>query len=377
MRSSLLLLLAAVFAMNATAQKNFTASIDSFMTAEVQSRHFNGNVLVAKAGKIIYQKSFGYSNYDTKEPLDDNSLFELASVSKQFTAVAILELKEQGKLSLSDTLRKFFPELPYSNVTIKHMLTHTSGLPDYMDAMAPKWDHKRIAFNKDVIEFLATEKIPMDFKPGEKCVYSNTAYEMLASIVEKVSGEPFEVYMMEHVFKPAGLQHTRIYNTRRSGEVLGNYAYGYIWSDSLKRYVLPDSIASQDFVFYLDGIVGDGVVNSTTGDLLQWDRALKSHRLLSAGTQKEMFTPHSTFDTAKKFYYGYGEFLGHNEIGPYITHSGGWPGYHTNLTRYTDQDLTVIVLSNNQGEVDKLSRGLSHIVLDRPGERKGGTGDKQ
>jgi len=364
MRSLLLFLFAVVMTLAVPAQKNLTASFDSLMNGEVQNPGFNGNVLVAKGGKILYQKSFGWSNFDTKEPLDDNSLFELASVSKQFTAVAILELKDAGKLSLTDSLRKFFPELPYTGVTIRHLLTHTSGLPDYMDAMATKWDHKRIAFNKDVIEFLAMEKVPADFKPGARCVYSNTAYEMLASIVEKVSGEPFEVYLMEHVFKPAGLQRTRIYNTRRSGEVINNYAYGYQWSDSLKRVILPDSVKATNFVFYLDGIVGDGCVNSTTGDLLRWDRALKEHKLLSAATQKEMFTPQSTFDTVTKFYYGYGEFLGKNEIGPYITHSGGWPGYHTNLTRYTDQDLTVIVLSNNQGEVSKLAGKLSHLALD-------------
>lgn len=363
MRSLPLLFFTAITALSASAQKDYTASFDSLMNAEAKVRGFNGNVLVAKSGRIIYRKSVGYSNFDTKAPLDDNSLFELASVSKQFTAVAILELKDLGKLSLTDTLRKFFPELPYPDVTIRHLLTHTSGLPDYMDAMIEKWDHKKIAFNKDVIEFLATEKIPADFKPGTKCVYSNTGYEMLASIVEKVSGEPFEVYMMEHVFKPAGLQRTRIYNTRRSGEVISDYAYGYQWSDSLQRAILPDSLPQANFVFYLDGIVGDGCVNSTTGDLLLWDRALKEHKLLSAATQKEMFTPQSTFDTAIKYYYGYGEFLGKNEIGNYITHSGGWPGYHTNLTRYPEQDLTMIVLSNNQGDANNVSGALSYIAL--------------
>jgi len=365
MRTSIPLLLATLTVMTATAQKNYTPAIDSFMASQVQFRGFNGNVLVARSGKVLYQKSFGYSNFDTRAPLDESSLFELASVSKQFTAVGILLLKDEGRLSLSDTLRKFFPELPYSNVTIKHLLTHTSGLPDYMNAMIRKWDHKKIAFNSDVIQFLAAEQIPADFQPGEKCEYSNTGYEMLASIIEKVSGEPFEVYMMEHVFKPAGLQHTRIYNTRRSGETLSNYAYGYMYVDSLNRDMLPDSVKSLDFVFYLDGIVGDGTVNSTTGDLLLWDRALKEHKLLSAATQKQMFTPQHLFDSTIKNYYGYGEFLGINEIGPYITHTGGWPGYHTILTRYTNQDLTLIVLSNHQSDAAGVSGALAYIITGR------------
>jgi hypothetical protein len=129
--------------------------------------------------------------------------------------------------------------------------------------------------------------------------------------------------------------------------------------------MLPDSLRDYDHVFFLDGIVGDGTVNSTTGDLLNWDRALKEHKLLSAATQKEMFYHQSLFDTAIKFYYGYGEFLGTNEIGPYITHSGGWPGYHTNLTRYPDLDLTLIVLSNNESEVQALTGALAYIVTDR------------
>jgi CubicO group peptidase (beta-lactamase class C family) len=342
------------------------ASLDSFMTAEVQVHQFNGNVLVAKAGKLIYQRSFGYSNYDTKTALDSNSIFELASVSKQFTAMGILQLKDQGKLSLSDTLRKFFPELPYANVTIQHLLTHTSGLPDYMEAMAAKWDHKKIAFNKDVIHFLATEKIPANFQPGAKSEYSNTAYEMLASIIEKVSGQSFQQYMQDHIFKPLGMQHTRIYNTRRSGETIPDYAYGYVYSDSQKRYVLPDSLSMYDLVFYLDGIVGDGTVNSTTGDLLKWDRALKEHMLLSERTQKEMFTPQTIFDTATNLHYGYGVFLGENEVGRYITHGGGWPGYHTNLIRYIDRDITVIILSNNQGNASALAGALTYIILDKP-----------
>jgi CubicO group peptidase (beta-lactamase class C family) len=234
-----------------------------------------------------------------------------------------------------------------------------------MGAMAVKWDHRKIAFNKDVIHFLATEKVSADFRPGEKCMYSNTAYEMLASIVEKVSGQPFGEYMREHVFKPAGMQDTRIYNTRRSGEKMANYAYGYVYSESLKRYVLPDILPAYDIVYYLDGIVGDGTVNSTTGDLFKWDRALKEHLLLSEATQKEMFTRQHIFDTTLKNYYGYGEFLGVNEIGEYINHTGGWPGYHTNLTRYVDNDLTVIVLSNNQSNVFGLSGELAYIATGR------------
>ena len=350
------------------AQKNYPALLDSFMQAEVAVNHFNGNVLVAKSGNIIYQKAFGYRNYETKELLDNNSVFELASVSKQFTAMGVLLLKEKGKLKLSDSLRKFFPELPYNNITIQNLLTHTSGLPSYEDEMeiAGKWNHKKIASNNDVISFLAQEKPAIHFKPGKKWEYSNTAFVLLASIIEKVSGQTFKEYMEMNVFKPLHMQYSRVYNTRRSTkEIIQNYAYGYVYSDSLRKYILPDSLPGYDFVIYLDSIQGDGIINSTTGDLLTWDRAIKNHTLLSEAAQNQMLSPQSVMDTISKRYYGYGEILGKNEIGSYVMHSGGWPGYHTMLFRYLTNDITIIVLSNNESNSTMLAGALAYIFTDR------------
>ena len=136
------------------------ALIDQYLKGQQQHFQFNGNVLLAENGEVIYQKSFGMANYYEQRPLNDSSVFELASVSKQFTATGILLLMEQGKLKLTDTLQKFFPELPYKHITLKHMLTHTSGLPAYEDLVDEKWDHNKIAFNGDVIKMLAKEKPP-------------------------------------------------------------------------------------------------------------------------------------------------------------------------------------------------------------------------
>src|SRR5450631_3713547 len=195
------------------AQDRDSSLYDSIMKAEVTLNGFNGNVLVAKAGKIIFQKSYGYRNYNTKEMLDNNSVFELCSVTKQFTAVAILQLMEAGKLKLSDSLRQYFPAMPYNNITIQQLLTHTSGLPDYTDSMGNYWNHKNIAFNNDVIHFMEKEKLPANFKPGAKSQYCNTGYMLLASIVEKLSGMPFQDYLQQYIFKPLDMSHSRIYNT--------------------------------------------------------------------------------------------------------------------------------------------------------------------
>ena len=158
--------------------------------------------LLQKKVKTIYQKSFGFSDFNKQIPLNDSSIFELASIGKQFTAMCVLMLEKQGLLNLNDSLRKFFPELPYYNIKIHHLLTHTSGLPNSYKLFDNKWDHKKIAFNDDVIRLLSKEKPAIHFKPGEKWEYSNTGYDLLASIIEKVSGLSFKDCMAKNIFKP-------------------------------------------------------------------------------------------------------------------------------------------------------------------------------
>lgn len=337
--------------------------MDEYLTGLQKYYRFNGNVLVAENGTIIFQKSYGSANFDTDRMLNDSSVFELASVSKQFTATGILLLIDKGKLSLTDSLRKFFPELPYSNITIRHMLTHTSGLPDYFWLMIEKWDKTKIAFNNDMISFLAKEKPPTAFEPGKKWEYSNTAYVILASIIEKVSGQSFSDFMTENIFQPLGMKYTRIYNTRRSlKDTIPNYAYGFNYNDSLKKYVLPDNDTNTRFVIYMDGLQGDGIVNSTTGDLLKWDRAVKNHSLLKEETQNEMVKGQAIIDTIKNTTYGYGVFVEKNDFGNILSHSGGWPGYTTSIARNTDKDQTYIVLSNNSSPSPTISNALQHIM---------------
>jgi len=357
-----------LFACNQKKETNpVVKQLDEFLTGQQKYYRFNGNVLVAENGEIVLQKSYGYANFDNQRMLNDTSVFELASVSKQFTAMGILLLKDKGKLKLTDSLRQYFPELPYSNITIWHMLTHTSGLPDYFWAMIEKWDRTKIAFNNDLLAFLAKEKLPVQFEPGKKWEYSNTAYAILASIIEKVSGQTFSEFLSQYIFQPLGMKHTRIYNTRRSlKDTIANYAYGFQYNDSLKKYFMPDSVADTKFVIYMDGIQGDGTVNSTTGDLLKWDRAVKNHTLLKEETQNEMLKGQSLSDTVTKTYYGYGVGISKNDFGNIISHSGGWPGYITFLGRNADKDLTFIILSNNSSPSPAISTSLQNIMAGKP-----------
>lgn len=333
-------------------------SIDSLMISLNDTAQFNGNLLVAKNGKMIYQKSFGFSNYDTKEKLDDSSMFELASVSKQFTAMGIMMLQERGLLAYTDDVRKFVPELPYEGMTIRHFLNHTSGIPDYEIEFSKGWDPKKIAFNDDMINLLAKNKPVVLFKPGEKWEYSNTAYAILATIIERVAKKSFGAFLAENIFMPLHMTRTRIYNTRRSSsEKISNYAFGYIYVDSLKKFVLPDSVKETHFVYTLDGIVGDGTVNSTTGDLFLWNEALYTEALVKKGTLDEAFISAKLNDGSVPFdlkrepiQYGFGWGIKIDSVaGKIVQHSGGWPGYATFIQRYIDNKDCIILLTNNSG----------------------------
>jgi len=324
------------------------ASIDSVMTSVVDTARFNGNVLVARNGEVIYQKSFGLSNYYTRERLNDSSVFELASVTKAFTAMAIMMLKEQGKLSYEDDVRKYLPELPYEGITIRHFLTHTSGIADYEYVMLNGgWDVKKIATNDDIVRFFAKLKPALLFKTGEKWEYSNTAYAMLATIVQRVSGKSFGDFLSENIFVPLDMKTSRIYKTRRSGEVIPNYAYGFVYSDSLKKYVLPDSLKDYFYVYTLDGIEGDGVINSTTGDLFKWNKALYTDKLVSKATLEEAFTS-GKLNSDSLHGYGFGWFIENDStLGKIVRHTGSWPGYRNLIMRFVDSGDCIIVLSNN------------------------------
>lgn len=332
--------------------------IDSVVQLLVDSLHFNGNVLVAEHGNVLYKKSFGLANFDTGEKLNDSSLFELASVSKQFTAMGIMMLMEQGKVSYQDDIRKFIPEIPYDGMTIRHLLTHTSGIPDYMELFDKHWsDRKKVAFNADIVALLAQYKPEVLFAPGQKWEYSNTAYALLAVVIEKASGMKYGEFLADNIFKPLGMKRTRTYNTRRSAkEIIPNYAFGFVYSDSLKRYMLPDSLPGYYYVITLDGIEGDGIVNSTTGDLHTWDRALYTDKLVKPATLKEAFTP-VKLNNDSTFNYGFGWGIEEDSIyGNVVAHSGGWPGYHTYIYRLLDRDACIIILSNNE------SPGLKKII---------------
>ncbi len=324
-------------------------AIDKLITYKYKEGNFNGSVLVICDGQSIYENSLGYANFDEKTPLLNEGVFNLASVSKQFTAMGIMILEEQGKLDYSDLIQKHIPEIPkkYKGISIEHLLHHTSGLPDYMDLFDDKWDKSKVATNEDVIHMLAKHKPKKEFKVGKRYKYSNTGYVLLASIIERISGQSFADFMKVNVFDKAGMVRTLVYGyPRGDDETISNYAYGYIYDRETKKYVLPD--VKQDFVVYLDGITGDGAVNTTIGDLFYWDKALRSNLLVSEETMKRAHS-NKILESGQKTNYGYGVSL-YEKIDGFriVDHSGGWPGFATYLVRFLDKEITIAVLSNNQ-----------------------------
>ena len=287
------------------------------MQGQVKLYGFSGNVLLAKNGEIIYRKSFGYADESAAKKLDDNSAFDCGSITKQFTAMGILILKDRGKLNYTDTLRKFFPELPYTAVTIHQLLTHTSGMPDGFDLVEKYFDHNKIAHNGDLIQLLAREKPPLLFEPGKNLMYSGTGYNLLASIIEKVSGKSYNEFIDEEIFRPLGMRNSLVANFPRIGKKIKGFANGYLYSDSLKKYEWTDTLKS-GWVSYFTGINGEGMIIITAGDLLLWDRALKNHKLLQETTQREMLSMQAEKTTFPIIKFGYGVRVGKNEIGEYV-----------------------------------------------------------
>ncbi|KOS07405.1 beta-lactamase [Flavobacterium akiainvivens] len=344
-----ILLLALLVAMGkANAQDTRAQKIDSLFTSLAAKGQFNGNVLIAEKGNVLYKKSFGLRDEAAKLPLNDTSIFELASVSKQFTAMGIVLLEQKGKLKYDDPIVKYIPELGfYKGVTIRQLLNHTGGLPDYMQLIGTKGDTTKINTNKDIITLFAKEKPEADFTPGSKFEYSNTGYALLASIIEKASGKTYAMFLADNIFKPLKMENTFVYNRRLAPKKVENYAYGYVYDANGKK-LLPDNDPDRSYVICLDGIVGDGTVNSTTVDLLKWDRALYTDKLASKKSLELVFTP-PVLPNDEKTKYAFGWIIDASaEYGKVTAHSGGWPGYVNYIERHIDNDKTIIVLQNNE-----------------------------
>lgn len=326
---------------------------------------FNGNALVFEKGEVVFQGAFGISNIDPIDSLNLRSVFRLGSVSKQFTAMGIMLLQEQGKLSYDQDIRDFFPELPYHGITVRQLLQHVSGIPDYywyiMDYWKPELQvtdpARYVSGNEEVIGMLANIKPAPNFQPLEKWEYSNTNYFLLASIVSRVSGLPFAEFMRTQVFEPAGMTNTVVYNYLAGPDTaMPGRVYGFQTAWNGQDRTLNDA-------HFLNRVHGDGGIYSTLEDLLKWDRIWYTDKLISPQTRETALSPAilSNGDTTS---YGFGWFLEKTPTGKKaVSHTGGWVGFTTYIFRGMEEDNCIIILTNNSTKyIWGIIKGLKDLL---------------
>jgi len=321
----------------------------------INKRHdFHGSLLVAKNGKIVYNNQVGYKDFRKKEQLNEESVFQLASVSKQFTAAAIMILYERNQIKLTDTVNTYFPDFPYKDVTIKNLLNHTAGLPKYFWVAEHKWKQKKAPSNSEMMALLETSKVQRYFKPGRNFDYSNTGYFVLASIVENVSGTSFSAFVKKNIFDPLGMNDSYVYSFENDS-IKTNQLDGYRLYKGWRHLKINSTIN--------DAIVGDKNVYSTSTDLLKWTVGLNNEKLFSKESLDLMYSKGEMVN-GKKVPYGFG-FRINTDKQNKIYHHGKWNGFRTGLTQYQEDDLVVIVLEHTSYEgIAALNKKVKKIVVE-------------
>jgi CubicO group peptidase (beta-lactamase class C family) len=339
----------------AVAQKNYSKLIDDYMQAQVKVNHFNGNLLVTRKGTVLYEKSFGLADVEWKIPLTASTLFQVGSVTKQFTASAVMQLVEQGKVSLDDKLSTYFPGFPKGDsVTVHMLLNHTSGIFDYTEIDGfMNWAQLALSTDSLVARF---KDRPYNFSPGTKWRYCNSGYFLLGMIIEKASGMSWRNFVYRNVIGKAGLQHTDI---NRWDSVMTGRARGY---ERAGEKVINAPYVSMEIPY------AAGAIISTTHDLDQWTRALYKGKVVSPASLKKMTTPYMGK-------YGYALLIDSTGNHKRIWHNGGIPGFETYLGHYPDEDITIVVFSNFESGSTRIGTGIGGILfgekVEMPGEKKG------
>ena len=361
--------------LSAEEKENYRKAIQPMYQSMLLNTGFSGGILLAKNGEIIFEDYQGLYNRSTRQAIDSNSTFHLASISKTFTASAILRLYEQGKLNLNDPIETYIPGFPYKGIRVQLLLNHRSGLPKYehfMNDMGTrlvrvknkrgKWVNKKVYFrdpnrfkglatNRDVLDYMIRHKIPPVASPDSRYQYCNTNYALLALVIEKVTGISYPDYLKDSLFTPLGMQNSFVFSLRDTGSYVPSYNYRNA----------PYPLETMDVVY------GDKNIYSTVRDLLKWDEALKKGRFVSLRTLQNLAYQPYSHETKGNRNYGLGWHLYFppNEA-PVIYHNGWWHGNNTVFKRMVSNDAVVIILGNkfnrNIWAAGKLSSVFSGVT---------------
>lgn len=331
----------------AVTDKKLASGIEAYLQPFSETGNLIGTVLVARGGRILFRHSYGMANYELRVPNSNETRYHIASVSKPFTAAAILQLQEQGRLSVSDQVSKYLPGFPNGErITLDHLLTHSSGIPDINGIEGIDTFQRSPHTLEQLVAKFAN--LPLEFSPGSKQSYSNSNYNLLALILEKVSGERYENYLRRHIFEPAGMQDSGVDDD--ASHLIPYAASGYN----------PAGVSGFENASYLDwsNKTGNGNLYSTVDDLYRFDRALNTDILLKRATQRKYFV-----EADDNFYgwYIWNQRLGHRLLAA----RGHGPGFTAELDRYPDDDVTVILLSNSYATASQkpISEALEAIVF--------------
>lgn len=316
----------------------------------LKKTNFNGSVLVALNGYIIYQYNNGFANYETSTPITDSTLFQIASLTKIFTSAAIMLLVEENKISLDDKVSKYIDNLIYKDITIRQLLQHRSGLPRYEFFENEFWQGISKDYNKCVLNKLNTDSIPYYFKPDSRFIYSNTGYVLLALIIEKVSKMSYEDFLTQRIFIPSNMNNTR-FSTRISEIDNRRRAIGYY---NNRRSSGRWQISA------LDSVLGDKGIYSTSLDLLNWYRSVYLKRVLTYESieQTQDIIPNNT---NKDRGYGLGIRWKRVDDREFYYHNGRWNGFRSSYVFRPDTKLLVIVLSNTSHSASRISNSIIDV----------------
>jgi CubicO group peptidase (beta-lactamase class C family) len=312
--------------------RDIAYAAEHFFNQTLTAPNFNGGMLVSYKGQIIFERYRGREHLNGGALMDSSSALHLASVSKTFTGMAILKLRDEGKLLLDDPVRKHLPEFPLQDVNIRHLLNHRSGLPNYVHFMSDiGWDKRVPVHNKDILISLRDHRKRLSIgRPDRAFNYSNTNYALLALIVEQASGLDFPTYMDRFFFKPLGMQDTYVFSRATAATYIPSF----------------DARGRKEPEMFLDWVYGDKNIYSTPRDLFKWDMALYDKRLFSEKTLEEAYQGYS-FERQGTRNYGLGwRLIDHGSGRKIIYHNGWWHGNNTVFSRFTKDTASVIVLGN-------------------------------
>lgn len=328
------------------AQVSPTAAVDAYVSEQMTRQKIPGmSVAVVKDGKTIIAKGYGYANVEHDAPVKPETIFQSGSVGKQFTAMAIMILVDEGKIGLDEKIGKYLGEVPatWANITVRQLLTHTSGMGDYSNEL--------FDLQKDMTEeeiFDRVKKSPLTFAPGENWKYSNLGYVTLGVMVRKVSGKFYGDFLQERVFKPLGMTTAGVISEEN---IVPNRAAGY--------YLNNGVLKNQGWVAPTVNTTADGALYLTLRDMLKWEEALRTRKLLSAKSYEAMWSP-VKLNSGKEHPYGFGWMFAKVNDQPIIEHGGAWQGFKAHIAMYPEQKLSVITFANlSQANATAIAHGVA------------------